>query len=593
MDTLIPHIDNSLVLKKPVLYDSSVIDISWIAQDPQIGIDINSNTTTRITINPTGDFLKPCDSYLYVEGKVTMADGSTIRPIIRNIWPNIALQNNFFPFLYNTMTYTINDVEIENFTAPGQCTTMYHLLTTRRGFNGSDIGWELDTYDGCASYYEIPYNPIQAVTGTDIAATNEDVTTAQMKAFIKIPITRFNEVNEFAVLVDNLTDAEVNAIPDPITTASIVTVTNLIIRQLNYFMHAPDIPSITTQPSTIRRNTIVTWFNQHLITPLNKAVYKTTVNKNNYNIGFKKRKDLLFNPVGHVMPQNSAGNFSFGIPLSWIFNCCEQYKDVMYNCKHELRLNRTNETPSLLKMADDGYNYAIKLTLLRWYMPVISPSLEVQSNLLTEIDNGLTYDIAFMNKKMDYINFPINSSKFTYQITYSTGIERPRYIVVGFQTIDTAAAGANNKTCYNRAIFNGSNLNGANSLMIDLRNVILKVNGKEYQLHDYDNSFNENRIARWYQAYKNMKKSLNDDFREEDMISFFDYRNLYRLYCFDISKQTEQLVSVGISNVSLDFYFNSPDVPQTATTINTVYILSLFDRLIKMEAGGQRQFTLK
>ena len=226
-------------------------------------------------------------------------------------------------------------------------------------------------------------------------------------------------------------------------------------------------------------------------------------------------------------------------------------------------------------------------------MPVVSPSIEVQSNLLSEIDSGLTYDIAFMNKKMDYINFPINSTKFTYQITYSTGIERPRYIIAAFQTIDMASTGANNKICYNRAIFNGTNLDGANALMIDLRNVILKVNGKEYQLHDYDNSFNENRLARWYQAYKNMKKSLNDDFREEDMISFFDFRNLYRLYCFDISKQTEQLVSVGISNVSLDFYFNSPATPQSNTTVNTVYILSLYDRLIKMESGGQRQFTLK
>lgn len=593
MDTLVPHIDSSLVLKKPVLYDSSIIDISWIAQDPQVGVDINSNTTTRITINPTGDFLKPCDSYLYVEGKITMNDGSAIRPIIRNIWPNVALQNNFFPFMYNTMTYTINDIELENFTAPGQCTTMYHLLTTRRGFNGLDIGWELDTYDGSVDYYEIPYNPVQAIVGTNIADANADVTQAQMKAFIVIPITRFNQVNEFAPQVDQLTAAQIDAIPNPVTPASILTAANQIIVQLNYFMHAPIIPSIPAAPANIERNTLVTWFNAHLITPLNEAIYKTTVNKNNYNRGFKARKDLIFNPVGNVMPVNNAGNFSFRIPLSWIFNFCEQHKDVMYNCKHEIRLNRTNETTPLLKKSDDPYGYAVKLTLLRWYMPVVSPSLEVQSNLLSEIDKGLTYDIAFMNKKMDYINFPVNSTKFTYQITYSTGIERPRYIIVAFQTIDRAAYGANEKTCYNRAIFNGTNLDGANSLMIDLRNVILKVNGKEYQLHDYDNSFNENRIARWYQAYKNMKKSLNDDFREEDMISFYDFRNLYRLYCFDISKQTEQLVSVGISNVSLDFYFNSPPVAQTHTTVNTVYILSLYDRLIKMESGGQRQFTLK
>ena len=298
MDTLVPHIDNSLVLTKPILYDSSVIDISWIAQDPQIGVDINANTTTRITINPTGDFLKPCECYLYVEGKVTMTDGSRILPITRNIWPNVALQNNFFPFLYNTMTYSINDVEIENFTAPGQCTTMYHLLTTRRGFNGLDVGWVLDTYDGCVDYYEVPYNPISAIVASNIADANADVTQAQMRAFITIPIVRFNLANEFAHLVDQLTPEQIAAIPDPVTPASILTVANQIIVQMNYFMHAPVIPSIATAPANITRNTLVTWFNTNLIKPINLAIFKSTVNKNNYNRGFKMCKDLIFNPVG-------------------------------------------------------------------------------------------------------------------------------------------------------------------------------------------------------------------------------------------------------------------------------------------------------
>ena len=70
------------------------------------------------------------------------------------------------------------------------------------------------------------------------------------------------------------------------------------------------------------------------------------------------------------------------------------------------------------------------------------------------------------------------------------------------------------------------------------------------------------------------------------MINFNEFRNLYRLYVFDISKQTEQLMSTGVANVSLEFTFNSPSTPQPATMKTDLYILSFFDRVLKLSSHG-------
>ena len=110
---------------------------------------------------------------------------------------------------------------------------------------------------------------------------------------------------------------------------------------------------------------------------------------------------------------------------------------------------------------------------------------------------------------------------------------------------------------------------------------------------DSDNSFNQNRIGRWYNEFKHMKKNYKGDNEEDDIIDFFAYRNLYRLYVFDISKQTEQLTATGIANVSLEFNFNQPAVAPPATMKTELYILSFFDRIWKLKSDGTKQFIVK
>jgi len=170
--------------------------------------------------------------------------------------------------------------------------------------------------------------------------------------------------------------------------------------------------------------------------------------------------------------------------------------------------------------------------------------------------------------------------------------------VAGFQTIDVgnsvSPGGIYNDTQnVNYSIFNsmfvgegdgtaGSG-NPRNISMIDVNYVNVYINGDNYQLMDYNNNFNANRLARWYNEYKKFKMSYSNNFPETDMISYGSFKNLYRLYVFDFSKQSE-VINNGIANVRLEFNFNQP-IPGVADC--------RVDRIWRLKSDGTKQYILK
>ena len=188
-----------------------------------------------------------------------------------------------------------------------------------------------------------------------------------------------------------------------------------------------------------------------------------------------------------------------------------------------------------------------------------------------------------MTKKIDYFNQLNGVNTYSVTLNYAAGTEKPRYIVAAFQTsIRTDLQNVNH------SVFNGT---GRNISMIDVNFVNVYINGDNYQLMDYNNNFNENRIGRWYNEFKKFKMSYANEFSENDMVSYEDFRNLYRLYVFDISKQSE-VINNGIANVRLEFNFNSA-LPTAAETQIDLYCVSFFDRVWKLKSDGTKQYIVK
>jgi len=173
-----------LNIAEPFEFDSSVSKIVYLSQDPRIGTDLNAPTQTIITINPTDDCHLPSKSYLYVEGRLFQSDGTKFARNISGNWPYIAQTNNFFAYLYSTLRYTTNDVEVESFNYLGQCTALKHLLTKPNYWTASDMGWNLDTYNGSSVRTGAIYYP-EGIPSSSFTTTGNAPTAVEYRAAFK------------------------------------------------------------------------------------------------------------------------------------------------------------------------------------------------------------------------------------------------------------------------------------------------------------------------------------------------------------------------------------------------------------------------
>lgn len=297
-----------LNITEPFEYDSSVSKIVYLSQDPRIGTDLNAPTQTILTINPTDDWLLPSKSYLYVEGRVVRADNNNayVKDATGN-WPDIALTNNFFPYLYNTIRYTVNDVEVESFNYPGQCTTIKHLLTKPNYWTAGDMGWELDTFDGSYVRSDLLYYPI-SIPSSSFTAAGANPTAAEYRAAFRLVISTFNSVNSLAI--PDLTDAQLPSVGANPTAAEMFTGAASIVLNIN---NTIDNVPIVLPTANIFPDATTVGMRTGLLTLLsiiNRTISNKDFSELKKNFGFIKRKNYLFDPVGNVMPDAQAGFFS-------------------------------------------------------------------------------------------------------------------------------------------------------------------------------------------------------------------------------------------------------------------------------------------
>ena len=158
------------ILNERYLTDNSIRFEYYPIKTP-IGTDLNETTSYCIISENLNRWEFPCSSFLDVEGQLVNADGTVYVRGALGFYPDVTITNNFFPFLFNNITYKIGTEEIETLDNPGIITTVNSLLTYPRAFNGLDMGWALDDGDGHvpASYSDVPVYTAQTFNTPNIA----------------------------------------------------------------------------------------------------------------------------------------------------------------------------------------------------------------------------------------------------------------------------------------------------------------------------------------------------------------------------------------------------------------------------------------
>ena len=296
---------------------------------------------------------------------------------------------------------------------------------------------------------------------------------------------------------------------------------------------------------------------------LNQLWYKDTKTEADKvdNEGFKLRHEYI------IKSPAKKGSFSFKIPLKHCLGFCEDYKKIIYGMQQRLTLTRTNNNNAIFRNAAAG-PAKIHLDRIRWFMPHVIPSDEYRLHIYKIIEKKEILPVGYRMLQCDNTQVSDGSANFAWRLGVKSSPDIPRFIIVGFQSYK------NNSQLTNPALFDH----------IDLRNIHVTLNAKRYPDTDYENSFPNNNYSRIYgNAALFRKKFYNmDELISNCNINPLEYKNLFPLFLFDVSKQSEKLkTSVSDIHIKATFGDNPP-----ADTMAYAVIIS--DRIFHFVSDGSK-----
>ena len=285
------------------------------------------------------------------------------------------------------------------------------------------------------------------------------------------------------------------------------------------------------------------------------------------NLGYKKRNEYI------IQTSDPKGTFSFKIPLKHFLGFCEDYKKILYGMQQRLTLTRTNNDNAIFRTAatDAG---TVRLDKIRWFMPHVIPSDAYRLQLDKVIEKKEKLPVGYRMLQCDTSQVPTNQKSFTWRLGVKSSPDIPRFIIVGFQS------GKNNNQERNPAIFDH----------LYVRNIYVTLNAKRYPDTDYDNDFNKNQYSRIYgDASSFRKKFFNmDELVSNSGINPPDYKNLFPLYVFDVTKQSEKL-KTSVSDIHIKAFFDNDPAGGNNPPDNTMaYAVIISDRLFHFVSDGSK-----
>ena len=295
---------------------------------------------------------------------------------------------------------------------------------------------------------------------------------------------------------------------------------------------------------------------------LNQLWYKDTgvTASTTNNAGFKVRQSYI------IQSPDPKGTFSFRVPLKHIFGFCEDYDKIVYGLKQTLTLVRKSDNDAIFRDDAAGAGKVI-LDKVSWFMPHVLPADAEKFQLYKTIESKSSLPVAYRMRQCDSITVP-QSTSFTWRLSVKSSPEKPRYVIVGFQT------DKDGDQEHNPSIFDN----------VNVRNMYVMLNSTRYPAVDYNLSFPKQQYSRIYGdvAAFRCKFYHMDELVSNPNITPADYKTLYPLFVFDVSKQSERLKNT-ITDIQIKTLFNANVPPGTEA-----YAVVISDKMIKFQSDGNK-----
>ena len=193
--------------------------------------------------------------------------------------------------------------------------------------------------------------------------------------------------------------------------------------------------------------------------------------------------------------------------------------------KQTLTFTRNNDNDAIFR-ANAAANGKIRLDRISWYMLHVMPADKPKMDLYKIIEGKETLQVGY--RMIQCVNASVpQTTLFTWDLKSSESAEVPRFIIVGFQT------NKSNNQRQNPALFD----------KVGVNNIYVMLNSRKYPTVDYNISFPEQEVSRPYGDTALFRSKF---FNMDVLVSNFnftllEFTDLYPLFVFDVSKQSEKL----------------------------------------------------
>jgi len=246
--------------------------------------------------------------------------------------------------------------------------------------------------------------------------------------------------------------------------------------------------------------------------------------------------------------------FSFCIPLKLLIGFAEDFKEILLNVKQELVLIRSSsDKNAIIQAAPALHDVKFSINKIIWKMPYVKIDDEIKLSLLKLVEKDQPLRIAFRRWQIhEYPVLPETTSQ-TWTVKTLSVIEKPRYVIVGFQT-DRRDQSSKNASHFD---------------FCNLTNIKLYLNGVYYP---YDPM--NGKQALFYDYYVKFQSSYYTGSDDQPCLSKKDFKEKMPLFVCDCSKQNESVKS-GTIDVRLEIETSSAIPANTAA-----YCLIISDALV-------------
>ena len=281
------------------------------------------------------------------------------------------------------------------------------------------------------------------------------------------------------------------------------------------------------------------------------------------NKGFGIRRAFL------ITEPHTNGKFTLRIPMHMFFGFMENFV-VLKGYPIEIEFIRGPDYPAIFRNNDGGHRAdegKLVFKNITLDVPIVEPSTMVTLEYLKGMKDPEPFLYSFRQRHGMFAPVPANIQDFQQPITSDYFTERPQMIWVAFQKVD------HTDQTQNYALYSNEDVESAH----------IQMNNSQFPPLIVKADWNENNPGSFYQMQRNMRANYlmyPARYTEGNMLAPSTFRNLYTIYCFDVSKQE---MTLGSNNVTCDLHVHF----KTPTKANLrVYVAWFSDRTLEMFTDG-------